>query len=61
VDFVERRQAIQAKISQFIEADVNEECSNFWTQRVKITAKLRQSHQVRMYLFFRNAASNKRI
>jgi len=47
-DFLKQRQEIQEKINQFIETDVNEECSNFWTQRVRILAKLRQNHQVRI-------------
>ncbi|KAF6022478.1 hypothetical protein EB796_019221 [Bugula neritina] len=45
-EFVKQRQAIQAKISQFIEADVNEDCSNFFIERSRIAAKLRQNHQV---------------
>jgi len=47
-DFLKQRQEIQEKINQFIEADVNAECSNFWVQRVIISAKLHQNHQVRI-------------
>ncbi|KAF6022458.1 hypothetical protein EB796_019226 [Bugula neritina] len=45
-EFVIQREAIQAKISQFIEVDVNKERLNFFIERSRIAAKLRQSHQV---------------
>jgi len=47
---VKQREAIQAKISQFIEVDVNEDCLSFFMERSRIAANLCQNHQVRTFV-----------